>query len=129
MGVKVKLPSGNEIEITPAPFDEAKAIYQALLEELKSVPVQFGEHHVNFLKSVFCTGIASKKIEKSVVACLDRVIYKGQKVTLDVFEVVENREDYLPMCFEVARVNVEPFMKTLTQQFSLIREKLETVLA
>ena len=72
-----------------------------------------GTIDVNLRKDLFCTFLASKKIEAALAECMKRVTYNGLKITEDTFEPVEARDDYLTVCVEVTRENVVPFMKSL----------------
>lgn len=112
---KLKLPSGAELEVQPAPFADAKALYQAILEEGKHVHVS--ENMESAIKDMFCVGLSSKKIEKALESCMQRALYEGQKITEATFEPVERRQDYLVVCLEVAKENIEPFTKSLYAQF------------
>lgn len=130
MGKAVKLPSGKEIDITEADFEISKSLYQAIWEEAKTIVIHTtDEIDTNFIKNMFCTGVSSKKIEALLWLCFPKVLYCGRKIDKDSFVAVENREDYFPICFEVARENIAPFSKTLMLQFSLIRTGLEKLQA
>ena len=109
------LPSGSTLKITLAPFAQSKALYQAVLEELKALHLDpNAEVDVNLFKDIFCAGFASKKVEIALEECMKRVLYNGTKILPDTFEPVAAREDYLPVCLEVARANVAPFLKHLS---------------
>lgn len=115
---KVKLPSGAELAFNPAPFMDSKALYQALLEELRGVALTVdldleAEVPTDLIKNLFCAGFASKKIEMALWECFKRARYNGQKITQDTFEPVEAREDYAIVCIEVAKENIAPFAKSL----------------
>lgn len=115
---KVVLPSGAELEITLAPFADSKALYQAMLEEAKTLKIDdTAEVDANLYKDLFCTGLSSKKIEAALTVCMKRATYNGMKITDDVFEPVEARDDYLIVCMEVARENITPFTKSLFAQY------------
>lgn len=120
------LPSGAKLEITDAPFLEARALYQAVAEELKGVKVNpQDEVDVNLFKDMFCLAISSKKIEAALSACMRRATYDGQRITDDTWEPVAARGDYLTACMEVASVNIQPFMKSLFAQYGDILAKLK----
>ena len=122
----MKLPSGAELEITPAPFKEAKALYMAVADELKGLRLNpEAEVDVNFFKDLFCTGLASKKIETALADCMKRVTYNGLKITDDTWEPLDARQDYLTACFEVAKENISPFTKSLSAQFGDVLQKLK----
>jgi len=130
--IEKKLPSGATLKFTLAPFAEAKALYQSCLEELRGLRVDPKEEvDVNLFKDLFCTGLSSKKIEACLEVCLKRAIYNNGKGDLkigdDTFEPVEARQDYIPACFEVAKENIAPFVKSLYAEYSPLWEKIQGV--
>lgn len=118
---EIKLPSGAILKITLAPFSDAKALYQAFLEEIKNIEVSSKEDFTSLFKNIICVGFSSKKIESCLEVCLKRCTYdygKGDlKIDKDSFEPVENRGDYMSVCIEVAKENILPFMKSLYAQY------------
>ncbi len=113
----VDLQSGAKLEIRLAPFADGKALYQAVLEEMKGLKIDVGtELDVNFFKDVFCSGFSSKKIEKALAECMKRVTYNDAVIDEKIFEPLEAREDYVQVIFEVLVENIQPFTKTLMQQ-------------
>lgn len=124
------LKSGRSLEITPAPFADAKEIYQVLAEELKTVDMdEEKEIDVNFLKGVFLSCIGSKKLEAAIWKVLPRCKYNGHKITPDTFEEVESREDYFEICWLASKENVSPFTKTLMQEYSHLLGVVKKILA
>lgn len=113
---EVKLPSGAVLKITPAPFAVSKALYQALLRELKGVTMGF-EITQNVFKDLFCAGFSSSEVETCLWECLKRCLYNDLKIDDQTFEPVERREDYLKVCVEVTRDNVFPFAKVLYAEY------------
>ncbi len=119
------LKSGKELKVTLAPFAQSKALLQALLEEAKGIQLESAtELDVSLFKDLVCTAIASQKVEAALLKCMERALYQGVKIGPDTFEPAEARGDYLEVCFEVAKENVLPFMKSLSAQFAAIREGL-----
>lgn len=126
----MKLPSGAELEVKLAPFEDSRALWSALLEEARSIKADPNtEIDVNLFKDMFCTAFSSKKIEACLWKCMQRCLYKDQrgdlKVDKDTFEPEEARQDYMTACFEVAKANCSPFLKTLAQSYSQILEVLK----
>lgn len=108
------LPSGARLKITLAPFTISKALYQAMLEELKGLKLDpQAEIDANLFKDIFCVGFSSKKIEAALHDCLKRVLYNDVRISDATFEDPAAREDYLPVLLEVARINIRPFTKNL----------------
>lgn len=121
----IKLDSGAELKITPAPFADAKALYQAFLEEIKDLKLDpAAEVDVNFFKGLFCAGFSSKKVDAALEACMKRVTYNGVKITPDIFEAAENRSDYMQVALEVAKENLQPFTKNLFARFAQAQASL-----
>lgn len=103
-------PSGATLVINDSPFADAKALWQALMRDLKDVEVN--------AQSVLCIGFTSPSAEAALAKCLARCTYDGTtgaplKVDKDSFEPVKCREDYVQVCIEVAMENVAPFLKSL----------------
>ena len=126
MNKEITLPSGVVLKITLAAFAEGKALYQAVLEEAKSLKLDAGaDVDVNFFKDIFCTGFSSKKIEAALNACLSRCLYGNDKCNLsDTWEPLAAREDYISVCFEVAKENLLPFTKNLSAQYAALFQKV-----
>ena len=122
---EVELPSGAKLKIGLAPFAEGRDLYQAMLSEMKGLSFD-GEKEIdhNFLKDLFCIGMSSKNIEEKIWKCMSRCLYNGEKVTTDVFEPVEARNDYFMVMFEVAKENLMPFTKSLYAQYEHIFQML-----
>lgn len=117
--IDINLPSGSKLKITVSPFVTARALYQAILEEAKNLKLDpNAEIDVNLRKDLFCLALSSQKIQVCLDKCMERVTYNGIKISADTFEPVAARDDYLLACFEVAKANISPFMKSLFAQFA-----------
>lgn len=122
---EIELPSGAKLQITLAPFDEAKTLLKAVLEEAKTLKVDGqAEIDIMILKDLFCYGFSSDRIEQSLLACMKRCLYNKLKIDKDTFEPEEARQDYFIVCFEVAKANLEPFTKALLPKFSQVAEMI-----
>lgn len=111
--------------ITLSPFPVSKSLYQAILDEARVLHLDpKAQVDVNLFKDILCIGLSSKKIEERISECMKRATYNGLKITEDTFEPVAARDDYLTVCFEVAKENVLPFMKSLYAQYAPILENL-----
>lgn len=127
---KVKLPSGAELTVQPAPFADSKNLYQALLRELKEVKIDFKMEMANLYKELFCMGFSSPQIEACLWKCMERCTYDNGKtgplkIDKDTFEPVEAREDFMTVCTEVTKVNVSPFVKTLFADYEQFARMIE----
>lgn len=123
---ELKLPSGATLKLSPAPFGDAKALYQAVLEEMKSVEVSSTTDLASLFKNLACVGFSSKKIDACLWECFKRCLYNDLKIDKDTFEPVEARDDYMLVSIAVAKENILPFVKSLYaeyQQFLSMTEK------
>ena len=122
----IKLISGAELKVCPAPFEESLALYDAFLEELAGVKVgPFTELDMTVLKDLLCKLLPSKKIREPLKVCMGRCLYQGLKIDLDTsFEKVEARADYMTVCLEVGKANIIPFTKNLVASYSALLVKL-----
>lgn len=121
---EVKLPSGAVLKVQAASFEDAKTLYQAVLEESKSLEFKSGLDVSELLKSLLAYTFASKRIESALWVCFQNCIYNGGagdlKIDKDTFQKVEAREDYPIVCLEVAEENIRPFTKSLSVVFNRI---------
>lgn len=124
---EITLPSGAILKVNLAPFPDSKALYQAILEELRTVSVNDeDEIGINLIKDLFCTGFSSKKVDTALSKCVARCLYKGEKITNESFEPAEARQDYMKVLIEVTKENILPFVKSLSAEFSLARSLLRS---
>ena len=122
---EVEMPSGAVLKVAPAPFAQAKELYQALLKEIRDIEIRSKQEAIELYKNLFSAGFSSKDVERCFWKCAERCTYnldgKGDlKVTPDVFEPLEARQDFVQVCIEVGRVNVDPFVKSLWQALSAV---------
>ncbi len=108
-----KLNSGSVLKVGHTPFSVSKALYQAVLKELKGLKVNSTDDLALFLKDFVCVGFSSQEIEKALVECFKRCTLNDLKIDDQTFEPDERREDYVPVCVEVVKENILPFMKSL----------------
>lgn len=127
MTVDIDLPSGAKLKVTMAPFADAKALYQAMMEEAAAIKIDTAGQIADLMKNIFCIGFSSKKIEKALEKCLARATYNDLKIDKDTFEPAESREDYISVCYEVARVNINPFMKNLSAKYFHLLDQISGV--
>lgn len=114
---EITLPSGAVLKMTHTPFAVSKALYQAILEEMKGLKMSHEMEVSSVLKEIFCIGFSSKKVETALWECLKRCTYNNGagdlKIDDTTFEPIAAREDYSLVCIEVMRENISPFMKGL----------------
>lgn len=121
---EVKLPSGAVLKVQPTTFVQAKALNQELLKSLRTVPLTSTNEVGEMVKNLFTTGFSSPEIEKRIWDCFDRCLYNDHKITQDTFEPAEARQDYVVVCYEVAKENILPFVKSLLPEYKKAVEVL-----
>jgi hypothetical protein len=118
---EITLPSGAVLRITPSPFADAKALYQALLREAKGIRFNSATEMSEVFKDFFCLSFSSPEVERCLWECLKRCQYcdrRGDlKIDKDTFEPIEARGDYTKVCAEVTKENVLPFVKSLYVEY------------
>lgn len=118
---EVKLPSGAVLKIGAAPFAVAKALYQAVLNELKAIQIDSKTQVASIYKDLFCVGFSSKEIEACLWECFKKCTYNDGRGDLRIddqtFEPIERRDDYMQVCMEVAKENILPFGKSLYAEY------------
>jgi hypothetical protein len=128
---ELKLPSGAVLKIQVSPFSVSKALYQALLKELKDIPISAKTEVSSLYKDLFCIGFASPVIESCLWKCFERCTYNygagDFKIDDQTFESVERRDDYMMVCMEVAKENVLPFAKSLYAEYQRIMSMPENI--
>lgn len=117
---EVKLPSGATLKIGVAPFDDSRALFQAVLKEAKAVEMNTQRQMGDFLKDLFCTGFSSREVQVCLDKCLARCTVDGAKIDGDTFEPAARREDYIVVCTEVLVENISPFAKSLFAQLGTV---------
>jgi hypothetical protein len=115
---KVILPSGAELEIQLAPFEDGRKLQKAVAKELKSIKVSadLDLMDANFMKDVLCSAIASDEIMDALELCFKRCTYNKLKVSKETWEPEEARGDYIQSSIEVLKANMLPFWKGLGLQ-------------
>lgn len=124
---EIALPSGAVLKVAPAPFAASKALYQAVMLELRSIPFNGKEDRADLIKNFFCAGCASQAIEVCLAECLKRCTYNDAKIDNDTFEPTERRQDYLTVVLEVAKENIGPFVNSLYAEFQKLMAIVESI--
>lgn len=119
------------MKVNLAPFQDAKALYQAVLREAQGISMAEGMQLEAFVKDFICIGFSSPLIEMCLWKCLERCTYNSGKGDLKIdsesFEPVACREDYIFVCAEVAQENILPFVKSLYVEFKKYMSMTATI--
>lgn len=121
---EIKLPSGATLKISVIPFAAAKALYQAILEEARSVKFDASTDMASVIKELVCVGFSSKKVEVTLWECMKRCLYNSGngdlKIDDSTFEPATARQDYSLICLEVIMECISPFMKGLSAELGRV---------
>lgn len=125
----IKLQSGATLRITLAPFTESRQLFQAVLKEMGHLKLDdMADVDANFFKDIFCALLSSKEVEKEIWICMGRALYNDEKITEETFEDEKAREDYIAVCYEIAWVNIGPFMKGLYAKLTPLIDQAKSFL-
>lgn len=128
------LESGAVLEVTMAPFEDAEALLEAVMQETESIQINLGADFgsfedflaqggiktelINTVKNAVCRILGSRKVKDAIWICMKRATYNGLKITRETFEPEQSRADYITIAKEVLWFNLSPFFKSLALKFS-----------
>lgn len=131
--------NGKRLLITPASFEDAMELQDAVGESLKGTKLDFKgltglgtgngadilgadiSELAGPLETILGMGlsvITSKRVKAALFKCAEKAIYGDAKVDRDFFENVDNRELYYPIMMEIVKVNLGPFFKKVSSLFT-----------
>ncbi len=77
-----------------------------------------GNEEVDTLKNLLMQLGGSPRLEGVIFDCLISCTYNGVKITKDTFEPEDARADFYPLVWEVLKLNLRPFFKSLVSTLS-----------
>lgn len=113
---ELTVPSGAQVVINTAPWEDAIALQQAIFYEVG--------RGAGLNLSTFMMVAASPVVYAAVMKCAIRSTYNNEKITSQTFKTKESREDYIPIITAVVKENLGPLEAGL---FSLLSEITEHV--
>lgn len=141
-----KLPSGAALYVGVAPWEDIKALHDAVIEELrgkglgtldfsvlKAAYENRDPNGLNHLMDKLMGVIASKQIENAIFKCGEKALYRPdgtEASSVQVSRALFNdpkimdkvRGDYYAIAMKIGMVNLRPFIKAL---FSLLKAREE----
>jgi len=69
---------------------------------------------------------SSDEVYKAIFTCLARCTYNGEKITKQVFEPANARQDYYDIIFACAKENVAPFFESLISKWLPVARAFQT---
>lgn len=125
--LKFQLQSGAKVGFNLGTIEQALGLYRALTTECKhagiDITVKEGETVLDMVmknKEAILNIIGSENILECIKDCCDKVLYNGQRFSMDLFEEEKAREDFFPLMVLVGVENVRPFFPGLHSVYSVI---------
>ena len=114
--LKFQLKSGKKLEIDIAPIETGLNLYRAILNECKHANLDLSIAEEDTIMDMLlknkeaCLNIlSSESVMETVKDCCTKVVYDKQRFSMELFEKVENRKDFIPTMMIVAMENIRPF--------------------
>ena len=126
------LPSGAKLVIGLAPFEDAIALHDGVLEALKGMPLpgsikDWKDMETGPVKDALITAATSKAVRAAIFACARYCTYDGQKLDQGLFDdpkrAAAARQDYYTLAWEIGVANCRDFF---VQTFSWLKTLLPT---
>jgi hypothetical protein len=126
---EIKGNNGATINIKVAPFKDVMALKNAIVKELASIGLNldsldlknFNVHsdiNIDAIIKPLASIDSSELFYNAIMKCLVKCTYNGHKITEELFEEEEAREDYYLIIIEALKVNLSPFLKGLVSGFA-----------
>lgn len=126
------LPSGATLHVGPAPFEDAIALHDGVLEAFKGFQIpgnvqDLMDLDMSDVKDAVISAATSKAVRAGIFACARRCTYNNRGITQDLFDDPKTgqqaREDYYAMAWEIIQANCGPFF---VKTFSWLKALLPT---
>lgn len=125
--LKYQLQSGTKIEFNLATIEQALGLYRAFIAECKHAGLDVTIAEDDSVLSVIMKNkeailniMGSEHVMECIKDCCDKVIYNGQRFSMDLFEEEKARKDFFPLMVLVGVENVRPFFPSLHSVYSVI---------
>lgn len=109
-GLTLAVPSGAEVVINCAPFQDALVLKHAIEREA-AIALTGG------MISTILIVDSSPAVNDALWPCLARCTYQGQKIQKSTFDAKESRADYYPVIRKCIEENLGPLGESLYSQF------------
>jgi hypothetical protein len=119
--MKVKLPSGAELVVTPLDWEDAWDISQRVLAVIEKLELDLkginwtdiqSQDVLNF-KGPICQILSSKVVFDAAKDCFKKCTYAGMRIDNATFNDSKARGDMLIACFHALKENCAPFFGSL----------------
>lgn len=118
MTLKFQLKSGKKLEIDIAPIESGLALYRSILIECKGAGLDLNVTDADTIQSMLFKNIdallnvlSSEHVLEAIKDCCAKVVYDRQRFSMEIFNKVENRKDFMGIMTIVAIENLRPFFE------------------
>lgn len=126
--LKFQLHSGKKVEMNLAPTPLALTLYRAIVNECKGAGLDISGATEKTIAQLLTSNIdailniisSERVIEAIQDCCKGRVIYNGQKFSMEIFEDETARGDFFGLMTLVAEENIRPFFPNLHSLFTIL---------
>lgn len=105
---QITVPSGADVQINIAPWQEAKILKQVFARE-----AAFALHTYGVTLSLALIMQSSRELEAQLDKCLARCLYNGQKIVDSTFDTPEARADLIDIQIACLKENLLPLAGSL----------------
>lgn len=116
MSLKFQLQSGKKLELDIAPIETCLNLYRAILIECKGAGLDLSIANEDTIMTLLLKNLdavlnvlSSEQVLDAVKDCCTKVLYDKQRFSMEIFDKVENRKDFIPVMMVVAMENIRPF--------------------
>ncbi len=114
--LKFQLKSGKKLEVDIAPIETGLTLYRAILTQCKNANLDLSIAAEDTIMTMLlknkeaCLNIlASEDVLEAIKDCCAKVVYDKQRFNMELFNKIENRQDFIPIMMIVAMENIRPF--------------------
>lgn len=116
----IRVPSGADVVINPAPWKDAKNLKKAIQKELCISDIDIAKGGFSGLIDAIFKVDSSDQVDVALWPCLIRCTYNGQKITETTFDDVAARADYYEVISVCIKENLGPLVDSLSSKLSEI---------
>lgn len=114
--LKFQLKSGKKLEIDIAPIEVGLSLYRAILIECKGANLDLSVAEEDTIMTMLlknkeaCLNVlSSETVLEAIKDCCAKVVYDKQRFSMELFENLDNRKDFISVMMIVAMENIRPF--------------------
>lgn len=124
--IKFELKSGKKVEFSLSSIDKGLNLFRAFAQELARNNIKLPTEEMSLLnlleknQGIILNLASSENILECIKECCDKVLYDGQRFSMDLFEDEAARQDFFRIITIVGVETIRPFFPSLETVYSLI---------